>query len=239
MSELAEEKPDLPPPSPDRGSTSDDAVSESLGADPRDDLRHIPPEVETTSKATAENWAPGDRINDLLPEEDRRDLGMQSPLGETDRAPGELDGPKPDQPDPFRAAAPPDWPEIPDRDLKEGFTGEVRPVEIDPSQTDLFRHVGDNSRIDGNWWSRDEVPDTRDAAQGGLAVKGDWNGMSDVVHLDDSEPIRGWAGVGTAQEGANGHLPGGDEQVYIPDSELPKIREGEVSITPAPWNRPS
>ncbi len=227
-----------------------------------------PPRDYSTADTPTEYWDAGTKIHDLIPDADRESLGMRPPLSATEAVAGERDGTAPPETehghvvypgvDGYRGERPvtpeefASWPPVGNGirapESGGGFTGEVRPVWIDPTTTDLFRYVDDGpgSAIDGHWWFRANVADTEDlgrldsegAARGDLAIKGEWSSISNLVHLDAAEPIRAYAGPGRPVDGAVGHLPGGAEQIYIPDSELYKIRaweSGGVSIGRSPW----
>jgi hypothetical protein len=126
------------------------------------------------------------------------------------------------------------WNQLPER-VRESFRGEVRMEEFHDG---IGRIVDPDSSIDGEYWYRDrDAAENEDAWRRDNAVLGQWNSGSSYVHLDGSEaPIKGWVGTtrGTGTEDG-GWLPGGKEGIYIPRSELFKLRDASVSGGKVPW----
>jgi hypothetical protein len=126
------------------------------------------------------------------------------------------------------------WYQLPEK-ARESFVGEVRMVEFHDG---IGRIVDPDSSLDGAYWYRDnDAPENEEEFRRGYAVVDQWNAGTSYEHLDASEtPIRGWVGTARGVRTSDGGwLPGGEEQIYIPRSEMFKLRDASISGGKVPW----
>jgi len=126
------------------------------------------------------------------------------------------------------------WNQLP-KQVRDSFQGEVRMEEFHDG---IGRIVDPDSSIDGGYWYRDgDAAENEETWRRDDAVLGQWNSGSSYVHLDGSEaPIKGWVGTTRGQSTLDGGwLPGGKEGIYIPRSEMFKLRDASVSGGKVPW----
>jgi hypothetical protein len=112
------------------------------------------------------------------------------------------------------------------------------PVELKGPQV-LYRIVGHPDRAKGPYWSLEPPPGTEAAWRSGSAVQYGWNNDGAyVTHtIAEGETLRVWKGPAASQQASDKffHLPGGQEQVWIPKEQLNLLKPSTPQ--PTPWNK--
>lgn len=121
-----------------------------------------------------------------------------------------------------KASLPNGWSNDLDIPVKEigNFTGKIEPLEL--KQGDLIYRVSHANGSSGTYWTRTK-PNKLDDVVGGTSVQPEWNNFQYLFEytVPQGKSIKTWVGKTARQPvseiiPSNYHLPGGDEQLYIP-----------------------
>jgi hypothetical protein len=107
-----------------------------------------------------------------------------------------------------------------------------------PAGTIIYRVTGGNKA--GAYWTL-QKPNTLGEVIGGTAVQPEWNSFQKMYmyEVPQGETLKVWQGTAAKQPIAQGiinpHLPGGSQQLFIPDILRNNSFEILIQQTPLPW----
>ena len=137
------------------------------------------------------------------------------------------------------------WP-VPDDTVTKAFRHPPAALLL-PAGTIVRRVIGRSprdrrliGRVDGSWWTLENIPDTEEEWRAGWAVPGRWNGDGGYIEFALSREIHAWAGAcAPHRSDADGYfLPGGRQQLWVPPGVIDPIGDGlriDDILFPTPW----